>query len=76
MIRHGKRKPSVASTLLAAMNPCAPNTKRVADTLPTSHMPGRMQGTNGQLSCLLASVRMPPNGDHATADISRRSKSP
>lgn len=76
MIRHGKRKPSVASTPLAAMNPCVPNTTRVADILPKSYMPGRMQGTNRQPSCLLASVLMPPNGDHATADISRRSKSP
>ena len=76
MIRHGKRKPWVASIPLAAMNPCAPNTTRVADTLPTSHTPGQMQGTNGQPSCLLASALMPPNGGHAIADISRRSKSP
>ena len=76
MTRHGKRKPSAASTPLAAMDPCAPNATIAADTLPTSRTPGRMQGTNGQPSCLLASVLMPPNGGHAIADISRRSKSP
>lgn len=76
MIRHGKLKPSAASTPLAAMDPCAPNATLVADTLPTSHMTGQMQGTNGQPKCLLASVLMPPNGGHAIADISRRSKSP
>jgi hypothetical protein len=76
MTRHGKLKPSAASTPLPAMDPCAPNATILADTLPTSHMPCRMQGTNGQPSCLPASVLMPPNGGHAIADISRRSKSP
>jgi hypothetical protein len=76
MIRHGKLKPSAASTPLAAMDPCAPNATILADTLPTSHMPGRMQGTNGQPNCPLASVHTPPYGGHAIADISRRSKSP
>jgi hypothetical protein len=76
MIRHGKLKPSAASTPLAAMDPCTPNATILADTLPTSHRTGRMQGTNGQISCLLASVFTLPNGGHAIADISRRSKSP
>jgi hypothetical protein len=76
MIRHGKLNPSAVSTPFAAMDPCAPNATIAADTLPTSHMPCRMQGTNGQPSCLIASVLMPPNGGHAIADISRRSKSP
>ena len=76
MIRHGKLKHSAASTPLAAMDPCAPNATIVADTLPTSHMPCRMQGTNAHPSCPLASVLGPPNGAHPIADISRRSKSP
>jgi hypothetical protein len=76
MIRHGKLKPLAASTPLAAMDPCAPNATIAADTLPTSHMPCRMQGTNGQPRCLLACVLMPPNDAQAIADISRSSKSP
>lgn len=76
MIRHGKLKPSAASTPLAAMDPCTPKATILADTLPTSHMPCRTQGTNGHPSCPLESVLGPPNGAQAITDISRRSKSP
>jgi len=76
MIRHGELKPSAVSTPPPAMDARMPNATIVADTLPTSPMLGRTQGTRGQTSCLLASVLVPPSGGHVIAHVSRRLKSP
>jgi hypothetical protein len=76
MNRHGMVEPSAAGAQPPAMDLHASMAIADTDTVAKRRLPGRLRRAEAQRSGLSASIPAPRGGDHAIADISRRSKSP
>jgi hypothetical protein len=76
MTRHGRSKTSAADAPPPATDPRAFMLIIAADRVVTGQVPGRLTRADAQRSDLSASIAPPSGCSRATAQISRRSKSP